>query len=370
MMRKTFQLMLVLALAAVLMLAAVPAFAELSVQVDTVIDMVGTPPETPETYTVRMEADGDYPMPEGKVGGTYDLTMTGTGSDKFPAITYDTMGVYTYTIKQVAGSYPGATYDSTEYDLKVTVYRNTETNERLLAVALRNSEEEEKVTQCSFLNEYPIEMTTATVKKVWTGAGDNASKRPESLTMTLSGNGEEVGSVVLSADNEWTDTIEDLPKFVGYTREPIEYTWNEPEVEGYDLISIETEGTVTTVTNKHSGPEFMDLSVRKIWIDNNNAQGLRPTVIKAYLYANGKWINLSVTLNAANGWDRTVKNLPVYDENGEKIRYTWREQNIPGYTLIQNYTVGNLTTFVNAIDEYGTPLGLGEVFINVGDCFE
>ena len=60
----------------------------------------------------------------------------------------------------------------------------------------------------------------------------------------------------------------------------------------------------------------------------------------------------------------------MYDENGERIRYTWREQDIPGYTLIQTFTRGNVTRFVNAIDEYGTPLGLGEVFINVGECFE
>jgi len=152
----------------------------------------------------------------------------------------------------------------------------------------------------------------------------------------------------------------------------LKYTVEEVDSKGFQVTTsgatgeISTEPTEAVITNTRA---LQDLSVRKIWIDNNNAQGLRPTVIKAYLYANGKWL-VSVTLNAANGWDRTVKNLPVYDENGEKIRYTWREQNIPGYTLIQNYTVGNLTTFVNAIDEYGTPLGLGEVFINVGDCFE
>ena len=136
-MRKMLQLMLVLALVAVSVLATIPAFAaeDLTAQVEVEMKTTGTPPDPAETYTIRLEADGDYPMPEGKVGGTYDLEITGAGSAKFPAITYDNIGVFTYTITQVAGSYPGATYDSAEYDLTVTVYRNTETDEIQLAVA-------------------------------------------------------------------------------------------------------------------------------------------------------------------------------------------------------------------------------------------
>ena len=66
--------------------------------------------------------------------------------------------------------------------------------------------------------------------------------------------------MTLNAGNSWTATIDDLPKFVGDTREEIEYIWTEPSVDGYNLTSVDTEGTVTTFTNTR---ESGDLTVEK-----------------------------------------------------------------------------------------------------------
>lgn len=276
MMRKMFQLMLVLALVAATLLSAIPALAEgeLSVQIEAEIKTTGIAPVPAETYTVRMKADGDYPMPEGKTGGTYDLKITGEGKAKFPAIVYDSMGIFTYTISQIAGSYEGATYDSAVYTAKVTVYRDTETGERQAAIALRKQGEEEKLSLCSFLNQYPEDIT-------------------------------------------------------------------------------------------------LDLGVVKHWYDNNNAAGDRPRRLTVYLYANGRPLQ-RIVLSAATGWSAMVYDLPVYDEDGNEINYVWRETAIEGY--IQTGYIrrsDNVTSITNTRqDEPPTPLGLGNVFINVGDCFE
>ena len=76
--------------------------------------------------------------------------------------------------------------------------------------------------------------------------------------------------------------------------------------------------------------------------------------------------------------------MPMY-HNGKLITYTWAESTVRGYRGTQT-TTGNVTVFVNTrtgggvvpptpptpetIDEPGTPLGLGQVYINVGDCLE
>ena len=44
--------------------------------------------------------------------------------------------------------------------------------------------------------------------------------------------------------------------------------------EGYE-VSTSTEGTVTTLTNKHT-PETTSLEGKKVWKDNDNQDGARP----------------------------------------------------------------------------------------------
>ncbi len=95
--------------------------------------------------------------------------------------------------------------------------------------------------------------TSATVRKVWDDGNDEAGKRPESVTVTLS-NGQ---SVTLSAANQWSATVEGLPKYDDKGEE-VEYRWTEASVPGYRLASSETEGTVTTITNAYVPPEEPD----------------------------------------------------------------------------------------------------------------
>ena len=73
------------------------------------------------------------------------------------------------------------------------------------------------------------------------------------------------------------------------------YSWTEEGLpEGYALTGSRTNGTVTTLTNKHT-PETTEATVRKVWDDRGNQDGMRPEELKVTL-SNGT----TVTLNAAN----------------------------------------------------------------------
>ncbi len=154
-MLKIFSVLAVLAMIGSLM--PITALAEptpVTATIKVSVAVEGTPPSPAEVYTIRLTADGDdFPMPDGKTGGTADLKITGPGNGSFPAITYDKIGIYTYTIKQVAGTNSSATYDSTVYNLKVTVYWENDT--LAVSVALRKTGTDKKLDTCSFKVKYP-----------------------------------------------------------------------------------------------------------------------------------------------------------------------------------------------------------------------
>ncbi|MBQ2504149.1 MAG: Cna B-type domain-containing protein, partial [Lachnospiraceae bacterium] len=57
-----------------------------------------------------------------------------------------------------------------------------------------------------------------------------------------------------------------------------------------------------------------------------------------------------VTLNAENGWSATVTDLPMYQNHGQKVVYSWTEEVVTGYKLSKNVTEGNVTTLTNKLE--------------------
>ena len=117
-MKKIFCVLLAAALfcAAACALAQTPATFALGV----VITQEGRSP-SPIDYTVRLAAQDGAPMPAGQTGGTYDVTLNGPGEVHFPAITYDHVGTYTYTVSQLKGDDKHCEYDPSVYTLTVYV---------------------------------------------------------------------------------------------------------------------------------------------------------------------------------------------------------------------------------------------------------
>jgi fimbrial isopeptide formation D2 family protein len=224
------------------------------------------------------------------------------------------------------------------------------------------------------------ETTDFEVQKIWVDDNDNADgNRPESITVRLYAGGQEIKVVKLTASNGWKYHFGELPKFVN--GKPIHYSVKEDPVEGY---STEIDGF--TIYNKYQ-PEMTQVTVRKIWNDENNKDQKRPTSIWMKLN-NG----MTVILNEGNGWTATIAGLPA-KVNGKPAEYTWTEQNIIGYELESMVTEDNITIFTNRLwtrpdapsqgrmpktagdtvysfEEYDTPLGVEIVINHVGDCFD
>ncbi|MBQ3278925.1 MAG: Cna B-type domain-containing protein, partial [Clostridia bacterium] len=96
-------------------------------------------------------------------------------------------------------------------------------------------------------NTYQPEVTSATIRKIWDDNGNETQQRPDSIYMVLSNGLEDVATVILSVENNWTATIDNLPVYVNGN--PVTYKWTEQTVRGYDRTGFVTNGTVTEITN-------------------------------------------------------------------------------------------------------------------------
>ena len=101
------------------------------------------------------------------------------------------------------------------------------------------------VSGYNITNNYQPEVTSVSVRKEWDD-NDNAQRiRPTTLAVTLL----PVGKVyVLSADNGWTVTADNLP--VRINGQEVTYSWTEQETVGYVRESAVTDGSVTTFRNR------------------------------------------------------------------------------------------------------------------------
>ena len=149
------------------MTMALPTYAaELpEVSVPVTISLSGTRPYPAEDFTVVLKADdADYPMPNGTVNGVYSMTITGEGTENFPAITYDRVGVYTYTVYQVAGINKKCTYDDTVYALTVTISNKEDFSGLEATAVLCPDSDGEKLPGAEFENKYKVEPPSDTPK--------------------------------------------------------------------------------------------------------------------------------------------------------------------------------------------------------------
>ena len=224
------------------------------------------------------------------------------------------------------------------------------------------------------------EKITVPVTKIWNDNGNRDGNRPGSVTVHLLADGNRVGQAILSNANGWSWQFTDMPKYAN--GKEIVYTVSEDAVNMYTASY-----SGTTVTNTYT-PVTTSATVSKIWVDNNNEAGMRPTSLYCTL-SNG----MHVELNAGNNWTATIEGLPAV-VNGSPVSYTWSEQEVLGYEQTDAVTSGNSTVFTNTvktknppregkklatkkrgdsylvIDDYGTPLGVEVVINHVGDCFD
>lgn len=300
-----------------------------------------TDSRTDGTYTFEIwNADATEKVTQ-KADGTSigNLTITVKDGVATPEkITVDGLSEGTYVIKET-----GSDNDAMMLDDSVSGY-----NKDLggIVVNVTAGTDATSASTAAFANDY--ETTEASVKKVWV---DKETTNHEPLTVQLTANGTPLDdkTVTLSSSNNWSDKISNLPKHQG--GKEIAYSWVEVNLPaGYFLTNVAHNGTVTTLTNTQAEYDLMtSYTGIKSWVDDNNKFKTRPQNLKVVLYANDTPLDEEPTWeydSATNQWTYTFINLPVFDEDGNVINYSAREEEPAGYT---GKTENTLTEY-----EYGT----------------
>ncbi|MBQ6288924.1 MAG: Cna B-type domain-containing protein, partial [Clostridia bacterium] len=192
------------------------------------------------------------------------------------------------------------------------------------------------------------EETSVTVTKEWFDADNQDGVRPDSLSVDLMNGTTKVDTVTLTAANNWTATIDHLPKYDN--GQLINYTWNETNLpSGYTFSGDAKNGTITTLTNTHT-TDKVKVSVEKKWLDKGNQDDIRPGSVSVQLKADGVDLGDPVTLNAANNWHYEWTGLEK-NKNGQPIAYSVDETTVPGgYTKNVTFTqdeAGNYSYTIN-----------------------
>ena len=275
----------------------------------------------------------------GSDGKTYKATLTkDTGFSK----TFENLPVFfnngtkiTYTVTEDAvNGYTGKiTTDDTGYILSIT-------------------------------NTHAPETIRKTVTKTWDDGNDRDGIRPTNVKIELYGTDGTRRTQYLTKDNHWSYSFENLPKYQNKGT-IILYTIKEEAVDGYTQKSVTTTAGFD-LTNTHE-IQTADYEVKKVWIDDNDRDGARPTSITLTLTGSdgSKYTKL---MTAADNWNAvTFERVPMFN-GGKYITYTLTENEVPSYiNSIEVSEDGKHFTVTNTHAPDHTVINITEVWHDEND---
>ena len=195
---------------------------------------------------------------------------------------------------------------------------------------------DDKVTEQEIKNK--PETRDITVKKEWIGFEQPLIKA------VLYANGTKVAGQELKAP-DWEYTFKNFRVYDKTTGKKIIYTVDEEVVPtGYERSITGSPEDGFVITNKK---KTIDIKGEKTWVDNNNAENTRPAEITVILSANGQPIiqNHKVCPDTNGKWTYSFEGLQEYDDQGNQITYTIKEEPVPGYTSeVNGYNITNKKT--------------------------
>ena len=302
----------------------------------------------------------------GKRPGSIQFTATGTDTTK-PENEQTITKTTTLSASSWTGTITVPKYDGNANEIEYTVSEQTDfTNSKFYQASdpVVTKDASGFTTAVSITNKFavPDEDVSLTVNKTW--VEDNATKaerRPGSIRFTLKANGvatERFTDIDISKkfeDKDYSYTFTGLDRY-DELGNPIDYTVEESKA-GLEFYTSETTGTETdtngnktvNVTNTFTLPEdnVKPTTITKVWMDNNNEAGKRPTEnITLELTSNDGETNTQdvvVSANNTNTWTAVV-NLRTYNEDGVKIEYKLAEPTVPEFyqsPIVTGMTVTN-----------------------------
>ena len=224
--------------------------------------------------------------------------------------------------------------------------------------------------------------TAITVKKKWNDNSNSAEKRPTSITFalykTINGQETKVKDYTLTGstttDDGWETKIEQLPLYDGRAQTRDTEITNAGELGNLITYRIEETSSnkfyqrATTkpteneyiLTNTFTVPnDKIEVQVNKVWEDNLNANGKRPTSIKYVLTGNGLTKEQTVTGNTSTNedWSYKFTDLPKYNAQGNEIVYTVAEQEATtdGLKFYTNEISGEYKTGITIKNKFTVP---------------
>lgn len=135
---------------------------ELTVSLPVTVLVAGNTPTPAEKFKIELTALNGAPEPLQN-----PITVRGGETRQF-SICFDKVGVYEYTVKQEKGTNSNATYDKTEYQVKLTITYNK--GQLKVSAAIREGNQTEKAGKVVFRNNYAYRVPSNTPK-----TGDTAN---------------------------------------------------------------------------------------------------------------------------------------------------------------------------------------------------
>ena len=232
-----------------------------SVEIDGIKNLKGRNFKKGDSWNFAIKADtADAPMPE---------KSTVSIQPEDDAVEYFTFGeihftradlagtnskTFRYTITE-SGSVANVTNDSATHTVNVTVSYDRNTKKLSVKAAYLNGGK--SGSSAEFNNEYHKPVTSVQGKKVWADSNDRSQMRPESITIHLLRNGEEIKTKTVTEANDWKWTFDDLDKFDANDKE-YKYTIKEDTVPFYTSAESKDADGNTVITNTYK-PEKLEL---------------------------------------------------------------------------------------------------------------
>lgn len=201
--------------------------------------------------------------------------------------------------------------------------------------------------------------------KVWDDNDNADGVRPDHIDVVLYGNGSPMVTTAITPDanGNWKWAFEGMPKNDSNGK-PIVYTMAEKPVDGYTSTVSGDAKRGFTITNTRS-QSTTDITVNKVWNDDDDTAQLRPDAIRVQLYANGRQVGRSVRLTAKGGWVHTWTALPV-NIDGQLVEYAVKELGrVEGYAKpeIANTATGGFA-ITNTIERHTVKLNKADALDN------
>ena len=309
---------------------------------------------------------------------TYTITLQNSGNTEGTVSVKDSIpeGL---TFKEGSIKINGNETEYTQNDLedgniKVTVPGNNGkvVVSFMVTADILDGKESLNIDNTAYVDDEPTNTVTTTVNKAyisvevnkeWKDNDIQANRRPDKVTFILIADGEDTDTTLTVDVNKTSDkqNYKFEKPIAKYNKDgkQIKYTVREEGMGDFykstvSKPSVDANGnTAVTVTNEFKLPEGdknkTDVTVTKIWEDNNNYAGKRTSVNIKITGSNSDKNTKTVTLKDNDAkdnktWQITVNGMTKYDANGVEIKYTASEEKVPEFyklVKIEGTTVTN-----------------------------